>query len=80
MIILPRLARDKHRKTSKTVRFFLRDNTLVIFSSDNGGPKDHANNWPLRGSKVGKPMHNKYIYDKIAFFTLLYYFAPFYAY
>ena len=24
---------------------------LVIFSSDNGGPADHANNWPLRGSK-----------------------------
>ena len=27
------------------------DNTLIIFSSDNGGPADHANNWPLRGSK-----------------------------
>ena len=27
------------------------ENTLVIFSSDNGGPADHANNWPLRGSK-----------------------------
>lgn len=26
-------------------------NTLLIFSSDNGGPADHANNWPLRGSK-----------------------------
>ena len=26
-------------------------NTLIIFSSDNGGPQDHANNWPLRGSK-----------------------------
>ncbi len=26
-------------------------NTLMIFSSDNGGPADHANNWPLRGSK-----------------------------
>ena len=30
--------------------------TLIIFSSDNGGPADHANNWPLRGSKgSGKP-------------------------
>lgn len=28
------------------------DNTLLIFSSDNGGPSDHANNWPLRGSKA----------------------------
>lgn len=27
------------------------DNTLVIFSSDNGGPGDHENNYPLRGSK-----------------------------
>eukprot|EP00051_Salpingoeca_urceolata_P015777 m.206420 g.206420 ORF g.206420 m.206420 type:complete len:647 (-) comp18500_c1_seq5:16-1956(-) len=27
------------------------DNTLVIFSSDNGGPHDHANNYPFRGSK-----------------------------
>ena len=26
-------------------------NTLIVFSSDNGGPADHANNWPLRGSK-----------------------------
>jgi arylsulfatase A-like enzyme len=24
------------------------ENTLIIFSSDNGGPADHANNWPLR--------------------------------
>jgi hypothetical protein len=24
---------------------------LIIFSSDNGGPDDHANNYPLRGSK-----------------------------
>ena len=29
----------------------LYDNTLVIFSSDNGGPHDHANNYPYRGSK-----------------------------
>lgn len=27
------------------------ENTLFIFSSDNGGPVDHANNYPLRGSK-----------------------------
>ena len=26
-------------------------NTLVVFSSDNGGPLDHANNWPFRGGK-----------------------------
>jgi len=25
--------------------------TRSPFSSDNGGPADHANNWPLRGSK-----------------------------
>lgn len=24
------------------------DNTLIIFSSDNGGPQDHADNYPLR--------------------------------
>lgn len=24
------------------------NNTLIIFSSDNGGPIDHANNYPLR--------------------------------
>ena len=27
------------------------NNSLIIFSSDNGGPHDHANNYPLRGSK-----------------------------
>ena len=27
-------------------------NTLLVFSSDNGGPADHANNWPLRGHKA----------------------------
>eukprot|EP00729_Bicosta_minor_P012106 gene12106-16616_t len=27
------------------------NNTLIIFSSDNGGPADHANNYPFRGSK-----------------------------
>jgi len=27
------------------------NNTLIIFSSDNGGPPDHANNYPLRGAK-----------------------------
>lgn len=27
------------------------DNTLLVFSSDNGGPADHENNFPLRGSK-----------------------------
>mmetsp|Transcript_3291 Transcript_3291/g.8099 ORF Transcript_3291/g.8099 Transcript_3291/m.8099 type:complete len:638 (+) Transcript_3291:166-2079(+) len=29
----------------------LYENTLIIFSSDNGGPHDHANNFPYRGSK-----------------------------
>jgi len=29
----------------------LYNDTLIIFSSDNGGPADHANNWPLRGTK-----------------------------
>ena len=24
------------------------NNTLLIFSSDNGGPEDHADNYPLR--------------------------------
>ena len=28
-------------------------NTLISFSSDNGGPLDHANNWPRRGGKHG---------------------------
>lgn len=28
------------------------NNTLLIFSSDNGGPADHENNFPLRGSKA----------------------------
>jgi len=27
------------------------DNTLLVFSSDNGGPADHETNYPLRGSK-----------------------------
>jgi arylsulfatase I/J len=27
------------------------ENTLLVFSSDNGGPADHENNFPLRGSK-----------------------------
>eukprot|EP00966_Prymnesium_polylepis_P031864 741351-Prymnesium_polylepis.1 len=27
--------------------------TLISFSSDNGGPLDHANNWPRRGGKHG---------------------------
>eukprot|EP00947_MAST-08B_sp_MAST-8B-sp1_P000578 g578.t1 len=27
------------------------DDTVVGMSSDNGGPLDHANNWPLRGGK-----------------------------
>jgi len=27
------------------------ENTLVVFSSDNGGPADHESNFPLRGSK-----------------------------
>ena len=27
------------------------ENTLLIFSSDNGGPADHANNYPYRGAK-----------------------------
>ena len=27
------------------------DNTLLLFSSDNGGPADHANNYPYRGAK-----------------------------
>eukprot|EP00040_Diaphanoeca_grandis_P044585 m.12819 g.12819 ORF g.12819 m.12819 type:complete len:654 (+) comp9463_c0_seq1:180-2141(+) len=27
------------------------NNTLIVFTSDNGGPADHANNFPYRGSK-----------------------------
>lgn len=27
-------------------------NTLLVFSSDNGGPGDHENNFPLRGAKA----------------------------
>ena len=27
------------------------DNTIIAFFSDNGGAKDHGNNWPLRGHK-----------------------------
>ena len=37
---------------AKTSKVNLWDNTLVIFSSDNGGPvESSANNYPLRGSK-----------------------------
>ncbi len=28
-------------------------NSVISFSSDNGGPLDHANNWPRRGGKHG---------------------------
>ena len=27
----------------------LLENAIISFSSDNGGPLDHANNWPHRG-------------------------------
>ena len=29
------------------------DNSVISFSSDNGGPLDHANNYPRRGGKHG---------------------------
>jgi len=29
----------------------LYENTLIVFTSDNGGPVDHANNFPYRGTK-----------------------------
>lgn len=29
----------------------LYDSTLIVFVSDNGGPLDHATNFPLRGGK-----------------------------
>lgn len=29
------------------------NNTVISFTSDNGGPLDHANNWPRRGGKHG---------------------------
>eukprot|EP01052_Picozoa_sp_SAG31_P040238 SAG31_NODE_5781_length_2331_cov_1.138889_2_plen_139_part_00 len=31
------------------------DNLVIGFTSDNGGPLDHANNFPFRGGKVWLP-------------------------
>ena len=36
---------------SKLKEYGMFNNTLIIWSSDNGGPADHANNYPLRGAK-----------------------------
>lgn len=37
--------------TSKLKESGLYNNSVIIFSTDNGGPIGSANNWPLRGSK-----------------------------
>jgi hypothetical protein len=29
------------------------NSSLVVFHTDNGGPQDHACNWPMRGYKFG---------------------------
>ena len=39
------------RVIAKVDELGLAENTLIIFTSDNGGPYEHTRNWPLRAGK-----------------------------